>query len=115
MLGNCKIDSVLLLCQILLCCWLRAQKVELSGTQCGQPWEQAAQFADMESSMGRGEGAKVTTSAGDNVLVCVPGRAPGTVEQQNSKGNYDTIEICISQTKQNAACKLFLRLYARKR
>lgn len=47
----------------------------------------------------------MTTSAGDNVPVYVPGQAPETVEQQNSKGNYDTIEICITQTKQNAACK----------
>ena len=53
-MGNCKIDSVLLLCQTLLCYCLRAQKVEFSGSQCGQSWEQAAQFADMESSVERG-------------------------------------------------------------
>jgi putative lipoic acid-binding regulatory protein len=69
----------------------------------------------MESSVERGgEGDTVITTAADNVPVCVPEQAPGTVEQQNSKGNYDTIEICITQTKQNAACKLFLRLCARK-
>lgn len=47
----------LLLCQVLVCFWLRAQKVELSGTRCGQPWEQAAESADMDP-VWRGEAGK---------------------------------------------------------
>lgn len=40
----------------------------------------------------------MTTSAGDNVPVCVPGQAPGAMEQPNSKGNNDPIEVRVPGT-----------------
>lgn len=44
----------------------------------------------------------MTTSAGDVVPVCVPGQAPGTMEQQSSMGNNDPIEGYVTWTSQNA-------------
>lgn len=60
------------------------------------PESQAAQFGEK-----RRERGTVTTSAGDNVPVCAPGRAPGTMEQQSSTGNNDPIEGYVTWTSQN--------------
>lgn len=51
------------------------------------PESQAAQFPEKRLERGT-----VTTSAGDNAPVCVPGQAPGTMEQQSSMGNNYPIE-----------------------
>lgn len=61
------------------------------------PESQAAQLREK-----RRERGTVTTSAGDNVPVCAPGQAPGTMEQQSSTGNNDPIEGYVTWTSQNA-------------